>query len=444
MDNQPIQTEYEALKLIDEAAFVFAKALKEEKTRIMSESIIREQAGDVDLDDPAFGDLVAPKDFTFRQFLNALKNPKNKTRVHVADHLSIEPKTVQRINRWIRENKPEWLEGIGGGGDVYTGSGRGGRSSIKDVELFSGEIYQHQTRIPPRRWRFWQLFTKTSVRQRVAKPFFRRWEKIFLFGFQFEDQPDIFYELWFDTATSTYEIHDRYGDQIRDNYQRLNDAVNAFVDLVGSFGDAGQLNIGREEEQEIEDELKKGAKDNMRDAAKNADREERGRGLFGEAAESTSQLIKLTEEQIAEAEELRRVFLERTINTRSMFAQMINSDLVEEYHVSRMTRHLARSKFTEVFGRKPEMPNKFLGGGLRNRVAKIFGNGREATFVVGLSLANQVDVEIWFIKTDRDSGTDDRASYWVFDMTSGRVVGKGIDRPRDAYALAARKVVART
>jgi len=453
MQNNQIRTEDEAIHLIDESAMAFTKAIKIERMNALSEALLTERIGGgdrtMDLDSPAYAGFggdegVSPQQFTFRQLIDAKQSGHYKSTGELADHFRVGRKMMQRLLRWIRTQKPEWLDGGAGGGQTFTGSGRSGPG---DVKVFDGEIYSNHTMIPPRRWRKFNLFHKTSVRQRVALPFFRRWDKIFLFGYRFESYPNIFYELWFDTGTSTYEIHDKYGEVVNKGYVRMNDVINAFVDLIGSFKSDDQKNLGRGYEEEIEKDLKLDAKMNLNVAGRHVD----GQGTaFAESLNPTAEevfagILMAEGEDETFTEEMREKLLELTINTRDMLAQFVNSDLIHEYHETRMDRHLVKQKFWHIFTRRPTMPNKFIKG-IGNKAAKILGGGNEATFLVGLTLADKVDVEIWYVKQHK-SGFEDgsnRATFWVFDLTSGRVVERDMDRMRDAYHLAAKKLAAKT
>ncbi len=448
MDNDKqilIESADQAKDLIEETYFEFVRSVRVKKDNIIRESqrlAEEEEAGEEEI---PWDKTVRGFDFTLRDFVDKYTNARSNN--HAAVELGLVKngatenemeaarkrveRLVERLNRVYGLGLPvasaKEKESRKSAKGINPGSGKNNRK-LKPFQdnaatLFDGEVYADYTRIPPSRWRIFGK--KTPVKQNLALPFFKKYDKIFLLGYQLENTPEVLYELWFDTLTSMFEIHDRSGSLVLEPKSRMNDAVNMFTDLVGDFagGNIGKrAAMSRDMEEELEDATEDAVKDNLKQSARQAQRES--------VEPDQRTMTELLSEETVDVEAI----LERSINTRGMLANIINDELFEEYDDSRMTRRLAKNKFWEVFGKKPEFPSKFLNRGSRNSTLKIRGRQNEATFIRGFEFAGgRVELEIWLVKT-RVGGRSGEATFWVFNITSGEVVASDLRRIRDAYA----------
>lgn len=434
MENRKTITESEASSLTEEANIALKKKMQEV---IVQHTLLTEQAADIDMDGD-IGELTGRRSMagvTVKQFLDIYNDPNFTTTEEIGAHFNTSHKTVERVARDIMRDYPGLIRtqkrqkahkvhpGTGSGRSMKTSDvAPRGRGLDQMAPVFPGEVYTDETKIPPRRWDKWNIFQKkrsvAPVRSIGIRPIV--FDKVFLFGFVFEDQPNIFYELWYNAYNATFTIHDRYGYEASERFSTMNAAIDAFVDLIGSFGDS---QMGDRMRQNITRFADRAAADSIEKAATDSDRIDR---------EWTRQMHK-------ESVEIEKdTLLEQQVQTRGMLAQIVSEQLVQEYHVSRVRRHDAK-QFWQAWGRDVEFPSKYMNRGGRGPL-KIFSSEAEATFSVGLTLMDRIDVEIWFINRDDRSPP----GYYVFNLTSGKIVGKQIRRFRDAYFLAARTLAAKT
>lgn len=430
MENKQALTEEQAIDLVDQANLTLQRKMH---TKYVEQYILSEEVAFNGLDlDQKIGDStadlkggkVALKNVTWGEFLQVYNDPNFTNETEIGNHYNTSQKTISRVRDFLMNNhrgaikqrkppkEPQVHPGSGGGG--------GGSPAKKDLTpIFPGEVYSNFTKIPKRRWSILNVFQK---KRSVAPP--KRlgilptvFDKVFLFGFQFENEPNLFYELWFDSFNETFTIHDRFGDEVQSGFRTMNKAIDAFIDFIGSFGDNRQPD--KQAERSFERTAEKSARSNVRSARE-------------EAKDS----MDFPSEQFISDEDV-ETLVEQFAETRGMLANIVNTELVEEYNVSRMNRRLAK-KFWQVWGKDVTFPNKFLNRGVRDRL-RIFGNKAEGVFVIGLTFADRMDVEVWYIKPER--GT---ASFYVFNITAGQLVAENIKRRRDAARIAAEVIAART
>ena len=320
--------------------------------------------------------------------------------------------------------------------EIYLGSGGRVSNAIQRVPAFPGDFYRDKTKIPRQRWEsWWKIWQrKTPVRERprsmlTARTYYR---KIFLLGYEMSGGSRLFNELWYDAFNGVYIIYDHQGIPYRRSFHIMDDAVTAFINIIAEEDpgvDVDSLD-GRDALH-----LNKAAFDNRAAAEREGTR-------LGESFVSL--------EECKEAGGVREKFLTETTAARAMFADIINSDMVEQYTQSRMSKYIASRNFYQVFGKEVAFPPRHVGR-FRNVSMKIISFIRnepfqEGIFVDGYTVANKIDIEIWYI-TEWDVGRKQRTkrtSFAVFDLTSGKIIGSGIPDKRTAVATAFRKIAVLT
>lgn len=105
-------------------------------------------------------------------------------------------------------------------------------SSLNDDNILPGTLYADYTRIPKRNWtsflRFWNR-RKSSV-QPDSSLIGREWKKLFLFGY--EVQPNMFYEVWYNSVDSSFSVHDSRGSEMSRRAPTMTEAVRKLFNHV--------------------------------------------------------------------------------------------------------------------------------------------------------------------------------------------------------------------
>lgn len=275
----------------------------------------------------------------------------------------------------------------------------------RNPTLFPGIIYTDKSRLPKQRWSL--LRKKSQVPQR-GNALVKSFNMIFIIGY-YLDVADLYYECWLDTYDSSYLILDKFGTPVSSAYKNLDDAVTELINILSEESPTVHRSELSSKEQAI---------------LKNLAR--RGSLTLPEAEDQKNETILV--EQLLEATKVSRQILTGMIN-----------DQVSEYHATRMDS-VAAKHFWQFWSKHVEFPSKYVSTGIWGTLRKIVGQEKTATFVVGFSLKNKINVEIWLVK-DNVSG---RGSFYIFDLTSGELVAQGIKTVRQAYAAAGRKVLVPT
>lgn len=271
---------------------------------------------------------------------------------------------------------------------------------IPNSELFSGEIYVGKSKIKPQRWK---AFAKKTVMPRRGGALTKRYDYIFIIGYQMEYH-NIFFEIWYDSDVGAYFIADKYGGMVTHDVHHLKEAVDMLVGIIAR-SDPNFSASKRDKDKEEDILLRQGRKNQRRQA----DDDPLSAGV-------EIDVNKMLNESVA---------------TRELLTQMISQEIVQ-YHETRMNRQKGR-EFWKVFGRNPTYPSKYMKNGA---VQKITGKQREATFIIGFSLAEKIDIEIWYVKEIGETG----GSFYVFDITSGTIISEGIRTLRQAYMIVGKKI----
>lgn len=276
---------------------------------------------------------------------------------------------------------------------------------VRNPKLFDGTIYTDHTHLPPQRW---SLFKKKTPVPRRGGIITKGFNLVFIIGYSL-DINDIFYEVWFDSATSSYSVLDKYAIPVSSTFKNLDDAMNDFINIVSE--DLPTVHKG---------ELSGKEQALLRSLAR--------RGTFG------------VDEAIDQAEEKALVeeLLEATGVTRKVLTQMLN-DQVTEYHTTHMNSRTIK-KFWQFWEKNVQLPSNYISHGFIGAVQKFVGRKKTATFIVGFSLKNQIDVEIFYVKNNATA----TGSYYIFDLTSGEIVAQDLKTLRQAYAAAGKKILVPT
>lgn len=123
--------------------------------------------------------------------------------------------------------------------DILPGSkgsknqGQSGRiiDQINNAEIIRGELYNNFTRIPKSRWGGWFQFFRKEIASVSSGN--KIWKKRFILGYQIE--PNVVYEIWYNTINSTFSVHDVRGNEISQRYQILNEALKQMLNAVAKF-----------------------------------------------------------------------------------------------------------------------------------------------------------------------------------------------------------------
>lgn len=115
--------------------------------------------------------------------------------------------------------------------------------------LFPGDLYSDVSKIPKRRWgSWWKRFLRRQTS--VADPessilSMRKWTKHFIMGYQIS--PTLFFEIWYNSMNSTFSVHDKNGNVVRQgaDIPLMRDALNVLFHNVADTSpqDAAVLNM---------------------------------------------------------------------------------------------------------------------------------------------------------------------------------------------------------
>lgn len=267
---------------------------------------------------------------------------------------------------------------------------------IRNAELFPGTVYTDQSRLPERRWNLFKRKSKTPSRGGFLT---YKWDFVFLLGYKLKVSGS-FFEIWYDTYTSTYIIIDQFASPVSSNHRTLDSVMTEFVDIIGEENPTIDMReLDRDEEQYLKALAVRNQKVAMR-----------------------------------ESEEAIRGLLEYTAASRAYLTDILNAK-VSEYHKTKMDSRAVKS-FWKFWGKFVEIPQSYMSRGLLGAVRKIIGRERVAEFIIGFSMDNRIDVEIWYVR-DRYTNT---GSYYVFDLAGKDIIGEEIKSIRHAYQIAGEKI----
>lgn len=116
---------------------------------------------------------------------------------------------------------------------------------INNEDLISGEFYNNRTRIPKSRWSPWVKFWDRKLRSVAPDKSIigREWKKTFLLGYQME--PNVYYEIWYNSIDSTFGVHDARGSEITRRYETMNEALKGLFNHVAQISPNDREFFGR-------------------------------------------------------------------------------------------------------------------------------------------------------------------------------------------------------
>lgn len=285
--------------------------------------------------------------------------------------------------------------------------------SDQDRDIFSGEIYKRKSRLKKRKFDLFKKARKTPLKGKLGE-----FEPVFIIGYQLR-KPDLVFELWYDAVSGKYALFDKFGGSIGSMEDKLEDAIEQLVDV-----------IAKEEEVAVRD-----TREFERETEREAERSIKRKG-YSKADLDFDRFFDSIQLQ-KDADYIQEI-LNENISSKEFLFRAIN-DEIEEYHETKVKRRQVSKLFQPILGRELEYPSKFLPGEnvfgrLSQKVRKVFGKEKEATFVIGFTFADKIDMEIWFVKESKGN------VFYVFDLNSGRIIGKQIKSLRHAYQVLAKKL----
>jgi len=285
-------------------------------------------------------------------------------------------------------------------------------------DIFKGYVYKDKSRLAGGRLKRNIFDFRKHLTSTIDKL-----QPLFIVGYNLEDS-HLFYEIWYLPFDGEYIIVDKFGKRTTKfkKHSTITKAVDELVDMISTI-DPEDLYDLDELELDVDD-----LEDELDDAKKRVEFKKLEKE-FGKASRGAIKQFECKSYEEIET------LLEQNITSRGLLADLINASVVE-YKETRMNRNKINSAWKFLLGRDITYPTKYLGGGIKNAVLKLIGKDREASFVVGYSLADKLNFEIWFVKSI-NSG---KGSFYVFDITSAKVLAKNLPNMRQAYAHIAKKI----
>jgi hypothetical protein len=268
-----------------------------------------------------------------------------------------------------------------------------------EANLFRGEVYTDESQLKGKRLKF-NINLTTPARMAQRKLHAR-----FIVGYNIRNS-HLFYEIWYLPFSGKYALVDKFGkkpDNTRES-PKLKDVIDMLFDIVAT----------RDEDKDERELFGK-----ARTASRDAERDFRS-NLYASTDSSPDEFVQK--------------LLEANIASRQLLADMINQN-VEEYHETKMNKSKVNRLWGVVLGRDITYPTKYIGGVI-NKALRIIGKDREATFVTGYTFNEKIDIEIWFVK----SLLTGKGSFYVFDITSAKLIKKDLRTMRKAYKAVADKL----
>lgn len=345
--------------------------------------------------------------------------------------------------------------------------------SLRDI--FRGDFYNFTKLQAKKGGIFARLFGRTfsaltpKTRQSIfSSPLL---EPKFILGYQLEDTPN-FYEIWYDPFDDVFRIVDNFGSLVGKEQEKMNGIISNFVEIVATKQDtridpsqlrqtvrdftatvvnriakpgqpAGQgkhqilaksiadteLNNG-ELPPELYDLRVKyilGQSRNNRPIAKLDVETLRKRAGINET--------KVLNDPFNNVTDFTTIILEQNEVSSTILKDVVTGG-VSEYNSSRITRTMAK-KFWQIWGKEVDYPFKLnIFGKPANRISAILrGESADGFFVIGYSLNDIIDMEVWYIK-DKET---EQSQFYVLNLTAGKLVAKK-DKLRQALAVITNKL----
>jgi len=254
---------------------------------------------------------------------------------------------------------------------------------------------------------------------------------LFIVGYKL-DSSTLFFEVWYLPKDGKYIVVDKFGKRTEKNqkFDKMVDAVDELVDVISANDerDDNDLTYYQELEDEIEDDAERGVRKKYKRSYRDFDndkikRTHKSPPIYDEYEESVEPTLNVKQ------------LLEQSVASKAILFDLINKD-IKEYKETRMNRNRVSSLWGLILGKNIKTPTKYLGGG-SDSLFTLTGTKKEASFVIGYSLGNKIDIEIWFVKNVITS----KGEFYVFDITAGQLIAKGMKTMRKAYAEIVDKIV---
>lgn len=105
-------------------------------------------------------------------------------------------------------------------------------------QLFAGDLYGDESRIPLRRWGSWwkrYIQARTSVDTGSKIFAITNWTRHFILGYAIDKS--ILFEIWYSSHDGTFSVHDRFGNPVRrgENIPLMRDALNLLFHNIAEF-----------------------------------------------------------------------------------------------------------------------------------------------------------------------------------------------------------------
>lgn len=305
---------------------------------------------------------------------------------------------------------------------------KAGKVRTYEVDVFKGNFYTGKSTLEKRRFLPWLI--KSQVKSHPMEKF----KPIFVLGYKLSDM-NINYEIWYSTNYGVYKIFDKYGKSVGAEQHDMMGIVNTLMDIIWKVEDISPIDR-RSFDQELKAEIS-ASKSKFEQVAD--DIRQQQESDFYEDVEIINESMLDKDTWITSANEAQDLY-ESAISTLSMLTKAI-TDKVEQYNDTRMERHKISRMWQPILKKKIEFPTKYfhtgLLGGVSKKVRKIFGVDKEATFVIGFTLENKIDFEIWYVK---GIGEDVESKFHVFDLNSAKEIGRGFRTIRQAMGIIEKKV----
>jgi len=321
--------------------------------------------------------------------------------------------------------------GVGGttrGSNVNMGSGKSVRSVQPDS--FPGKVYRDKTRLSDDIIKKWKKTTLPKY-LRGETTYLRH----FIIGYEMKFG-NLFYEIWYNNKSATFEVIDRHGYPLFDKMNSLREAVDRFIDMISDKEPA--------EREKIERDARKFYRD-AHGSMSAAKRREKRAVFESFDTDEFDNLMESIESEIEpyfyeEDDAHRQQRLKESDSIRQILHQTVKDELLEEYHESKLSeRQVKRLLFNLASGFLTDNERKNYNWyekvkltakrGFRSFFRLTLGDVR-ADFIVGFKIGdNGVKTEIWEIYRK----TGNRPSeFYVVDVTSKKVLRRNFKNLRQA------------
>lgn len=286
---------------------------------------------------------------------------------------------------------------------------------LLEADIFHGEVYKRKTQLSGGRLKRNIFDYRKHLTSGLGKL-----RPLFIIGYNLE-KSHLFYEIWFLPFDAKYIIVDKFGKRTTKfkKYSTITDVIDKMVDIISTTDDSPLDLYSDADLQDAEEDLENELKDLQ------------NRNEIRKLQRKVANMESFTEDD-------RVALLESNVTSRALLADMINSNIVE-YHNTRMNRNKINSLWRFLLGRNIVYPSKYIGSGVKSKILSLVGLDREASFVVGYSMADKINLEVWFVK----SLSQGKGNFYVFDVTSAKVVAKKLPNMRQAYAIISSKITAK-